>query len=133
MFEQPQLGILLFYQYVNVYDVNASIEDIRQVCKNLRLDGRIRVSAEGFNGNLSGTWKACEAFTKQSVARVKELVGTDFKLAPCKAGETFRGLKVWESHEVCGLCAAVDDEYRDIAIRDLAKTECGQHLSPSEW
>lgn len=131
--EEPRRhGILLFYQYVQVSNVSAAVAKLKQVCYGLELSGRVRVSFEGFNGNLSGPWDRCQAFAIEACTCLAELANTDFKLAPCKPEELFRGLKVWESQEVCGLFAAAG-EGRAIAAKNLANAQCGRHLSPIEW
>lgn len=127
-----QHGILLFYQYAEVAEVPSACAELKELCSSLGLSGRIRVSFEGFNGNLSGSWPACEAFRREAPEKLPALLGTDFKLAPCRPEEEFRGLKVWESQEVCGLFAGAGAG-RDAAARDLLDSECGTHLTPSDW
>lgn len=129
----PNYGIVLFYEYAVVEDVPAMIRRVEDLCRASGLSGRLRISEEGFNGNLSGSWCACQDFVAVAQDSIAELHGTDIKLAPCEARHLFRGLKVWESSEVCGLFAGMDEEQRRVAARDLAGVEPGQHLSPKEW
>merc|ERR1719502_2256137 len=62
--QQPKhgYGILLFYEYSPVAQVGRAVDELKQICSRLGLSGRIRISQEGFNGNLSGTWEMCQAF-----------------------------------------------------------------------
>ena len=45
---------LLYYQYVDIEDVEAVCREQLELCRNLRLNGRIRVAREGINGTLGG-------------------------------------------------------------------------------
>lgn len=129
----PDFGILLFYEYAEVPDVGELVRTLEALCRRLELHGRLRASEEGINGCLSGAWAGCQAFTKAMRDGFDCLFRhTDFKLAPCSEDQQFRGLKVWESAEVCGLFAG-EDERRVDAARGLAGAERGQHLSPEVW
>ena len=125
-------GILLFYEYSGVDDVPKLASELGDLCRQLGMAGRLRVSEEGVNSCLSGSWEACVALTEKMRGGFGELfAGTDFKLAPCEESQRFRGFKVWESEEVCGLFASAEE--RAAAARDLAAADPGHHLSPEEW
>lgn len=126
-------GIILFYEFVDHLDVDEVVNQLESLCEEHSLCGRIRVSEEGVNGNLSGTWHACQRFVDKVRERVQELSGTDFKLAACSADHVFRGLKVWKSDEVCGLFAERAQEERTTASRQLAAAQRGTHLTPAEF
>lgn len=131
--DEDHFGILLFYEYAALADVPAAISELEALCKDLGLCGRLRVSEEGFNGNLSGEWAACKEFIAAVQRNFKEFAGTDFKLAPCQMQHLFRNLKVWESDEVCGLFASQEGVERVAAAQSLAEADRGKHLSPQTW
>lgn len=46
--------VLLFYQYCNLKDPLSTCKEQLQMCEQLNLTGRIRISPEGINGCLGG-------------------------------------------------------------------------------
>eukprot|EP00928_Gymnodinium_smaydae_P027493 TRINITY_DN21256_c0_g2_i1.p1 TRINITY_DN21256_c0_g2~~TRINITY_DN21256_c0_g2_i1.p1 ORF type:complete len:737 (-),score=132.57 TRINITY_DN21256_c0_g2_i1:52-2262(-) len=125
-------GILLFYQFADISDKQALVEDLDARCRGANLSGRLRVSGDGVNGCLSGTVTDCKTFyasLREDLANV--FATTDFKLGPCEEKHLFRSLKVWQNDEVCGLFAG-DDEAIE-SNRELSDLAPGQHVDPETW
>ncbi|KAJ6306028.1 hypothetical protein OIU78_021371 [Salix suchowensis] len=82
--EQEQYGVLLYYKYTEIPDLNSLLSFYNSNCTSLSLLGRVRLSLHGVNvtvgGKLSSLEKHIEAvahecgFTSLSIRIVKELV-----------------------------------------------------------
>ncbi|KAL3907864.1 MAG: hypothetical protein SGARI_003333, partial [Bacillariaceae sp.] len=65
--------IALYYIYLSVDDVTQQVLFHREMCERLGLTGRIRVSAEGINGVLSGPLLQLEEYEAQFQEAIREL------------------------------------------------------------
>lgn len=120
--------ILLYYLY-------APLEALQDVCKEqidwgleLKLNGRIRVAAEGLNGTLDGNLMNINNYTTRM--DIKFGVGKiHWKLAsyPSDCLRRFKGLSVKETKEVIStdLCEGIMSEVLAVGP--------GVHLTPEEW
>ena len=54
--------IILFYKYVPIANPQTLMRDLRMVCENNGLKGRIILADEGINGTLGGTAQSIEGF-----------------------------------------------------------------------
>ena len=106
--------VLLFYLYSDDLPVALGLDGAEAVraahealCRLFSLDGRLRVSREGLNGNLSGPAGQCEEYCAFLQGREAQLSGLpapvpaevaplrgsapscDFKIAPCEQERCF--------------------------------------------
>ncbi|KAF9620921.1 hypothetical protein IFM89_015318 [Coptis chinensis] len=81
--EKDVNGVLLYYKYANVPDLNALHNFYNSNCQSLRLLGRVRLAPHGVNVTVGGKLSCLE----EHIAAVKLINlfdGTDFKLASCQ-------------------------------------------------
>ncbi|XP_031104106.1 rhodanese-like domain-containing protein 6 [Ipomoea triloba] len=86
--EQPQryggeaYGVLLYYKYATIPDLQQLLNFYRSNCTSLSLVGRVRLSPYGVNVTVGG--KLCALEEHISAVKLNSLFeGTDFKLASC--------------------------------------------------
>ena len=73
--------VLLYYKFVSIEDPAAVCTAHEEVCKSLRLKGRILIASEGINGTISGLKADTEAYMEYMNSH--ELFGgTEFKIDP---------------------------------------------------
>jgi UPF0176 protein len=63
-FLDADFTVLLYYQYCEIEDTAAILRWQEDVCTELNLKGRIRISPEGLNGTLGGTQAEVEAYIR---------------------------------------------------------------------
>jgi len=120
-------AVLLYYKYVvplwSDDETNAMMAWQEREAKERGLSGRVRVASEGLNVNISGGRQELESYCgalNQWQGGV--LAPIDFKLAETRPDLEFRGLKVWQTKELCALGAEIDPE-----------SPGGRHISPQEF
>ncbi|KAM4118931.1 hypothetical protein ACJW30_03G020400 [Castanea mollissima] len=78
----PQYGVLLYYKYAQITDLDSLFSFYESNCNSLSLLGRVRLSPHGVNVTVGGKLSSLE----KHIAAVKSnalFEGTDFKLATC--------------------------------------------------
>jgi len=77
------LGVLLYYKYVNIPDTDALVDWFQNNCTSLGLLGRVRVAPEGINVTVGGKMTSLEKHIT-AVESNSLFKGCDFKLASCQ-------------------------------------------------
>uniref|UniRef100_A0A7N0UYP9 Rhodanese domain-containing protein n=1 Tax=Kalanchoe fedtschenkoi TaxID=63787 RepID=A0A7N0UYP9_KALFE len=80
--QNDEYGVLLYYKYVVVPDVDRLVRFYESNCGSLALLGRVRLSPQGVNVTVGGKLYALEKHIEE-VKSSKLFEGTDFKLASC--------------------------------------------------
>ena len=73
--------VLAFYKYVTIADAEAFCTRHLKYCKRLGIGGRILVSYEGLNGQLSGTTEQIKTYSEDLLLDPR-FKNTDFKIDP---------------------------------------------------
>ncbi|MCH9632736.1 MAG: hypothetical protein S4CHLAM6_10760 [Chlamydiae bacterium] len=111
--------ILAYYLIQPVEDAHQCVKEHKNFFKNRDVAGRIYISSEGINGQMSGKKSDCEAYMQW----LKEMPGfEDIKF------------KIDSYHENIFFKMAV--KYRDQLVafdRDVDFKNVGKHMSPEEW
>ncbi len=121
--------VLLFYHYV---DLSGQTQEICQhqkdVCSELSLYGRIRVTPEGLNGTLDGTHKNIAKYIQIMDAKFGANV-IDWKLAayPSTCDKRFNSARIQVKDEVVALRVDENSKQR------MAEVGPGEHLSPDQF
>ncbi|XP_075656913.1 rhodanese-like domain-containing protein 6 [Castanea sativa] len=80
--DEDQYGVLLYYKYTQITDLDSLFSFYESNCNSLSLLGRVRLSPHGVNVTVGGKLSSLE----KHIAAVKSnalFEGTDFKLATC--------------------------------------------------
>ncbi|KAG6774947.1 rhodanese-like domain-containing protein 6 isoform X1 [Populus alba x Populus x berolinensis] len=80
--EQEQYGVLLYYKYTEIPDLNSLLSFYNSNCTSLSLLGRVRLSLHGVNVTVGGKLSSLEKHI-EAVKAISLFEGTDFKLASC--------------------------------------------------
>lgn len=80
--EQEQYGVLLYYKYTEIPDLNSLLSFYNSNCTFLSLLGRVRLSLHGVNVTIGGKLSSLEKHI-EAVKAISLFEGTDFKLASC--------------------------------------------------
>ncbi|KAL5582649.1 hypothetical protein UlMin_015091 [Ulmus minor] len=131
--EQDEHGVLLYYKYAQIPDLDDLLSFYQSNCNSLQLLGRVRLSPIGVNvtvgGKLSSLKKHIAAVELNSLFQ-----GTDFKLAACP-----RPLddKVAKECGFTSLSVRVVKELVTLSSYPLPKSpeisNAGKHLSAAEF
>ncbi|CAI8603559.1 unnamed protein product [Vicia faba] len=78
-----QYGVLLYYKYVDIPNLNDLLTFYRSNCSSLSLLGRVRLSPHGVNVTVGGSLSSLEQHIEALKANNTLFLGTDFKLATC--------------------------------------------------
>ncbi|CAK8572538.1 unnamed protein product [Lathyrus sativus] len=78
-----QYGVLLYYKYVDIPNLNDLLTFYRSNCSSLSLLGRVRLSSHGVNVTVGGNLSSLEQHIEALKANSALFHGTDFKLATC--------------------------------------------------
>lgn len=89
-FLDDDFTVLLYYQYCLIEDPQAILKWQQQVCEDLNLKGRIRISPEGLNGTLGGTQAEVDAYIR-SFDLYPELLPSTIHWKVSKATSRYRG------------------------------------------
>ncbi|KAK4424518.1 Rhodanese-like domain-containing protein 6, partial [Sesamum alatum] len=80
--EQKNYGVLLYYKYAAIPDLQSLFDFYHSNCTSLSLLGRVRLSSHGVNVTVGGRLRALEEHI-EAVKSNALFEGTDFKLASC--------------------------------------------------
>ncbi|XP_072019894.1 thiosulfate sulfurtransferase/rhodanese-like domain-containing protein 2 [Amphiura filiformis] len=111
--------ILLYYKYVDVKEPYEICAWQQELCRRLRLTGKIRIAREGINGTVGGSISATRLYM-QSVQNHPVFQQTDFKTSKGSAEDFPNGLQVGVHSEIVPM--GVDPD-------KLTYTQAGNHLS----
>ena len=121
------MEIILYYRYMPVADVSGFVASQEELCRGLRLAGRVRVSPEGVNGTLGGARRDIDEY----IGRMAECSGfeaTDWKRSAAgtmSIEEIFPGgLSVKETKELVSSGGT---------LAGLAADQGGERLSPEAF
>ncbi|KAI5398670.1 variant 2, Rhodanese-like domain-containing protein 6, partial [Lathyrus oleraceus] len=78
-----QYGVLLYYKYVDIPNLDDLLTFYRSNCSSLSLLGRVRLSPHGVNVTVGGNLPSLEQHIEALKANCTLFHGTDFKLATC--------------------------------------------------
>ncbi|KAM2182809.1 hypothetical protein COP2_034134 [Malus domestica] len=131
--EEDEYGILLYYKYTQIPDIDDLFAFYNSNCNSLSLLGRVRLSPLGVNvtvgGKLSALRKHIAAVESNSLFH-----GTDFKLATC--GRPLND-KVAEECGFTSLSVRIVKELVTLSSNPLLKSpdisDAGKHLSAVEF
>ena len=120
--------ILLFYQYMRPLwsegRKNEAITFLEKLCINLNLGGRIRVSIEGLNSTISGSYKSCRDFAEALSSFDQRFKDTDFKyIDNLSTDRAFKDVKVLPVKELVFYGIPAGEELG----------EGGTHLPPRDF
>ncbi|XP_009592621.1 rhodanese-like domain-containing protein 6 isoform X1 [Nicotiana tomentosiformis] len=131
--EEEEYGVLLYYKYTTIPDLQQLFNFYESICNTLSLLGRVRLSPNGVNVTVGGKLSALE----EHIAAVKLnslFDGTDFKLASCHEPSNDRVAKE------CGftsLSIRIVKELVTLSSCPLQKSpeisNAGKHLSAVEF
>ncbi|KAB1222939.1 Rhodanese-like domain-containing protein 6 [Morella rubra] len=80
--DQEQYGVLLYYKYADMPDLDELVAFYESNCNSLGLLGRVRLSPQGVNVTVGGKLSLLEKHIAAVMSNVL-FEGTDFKLATC--------------------------------------------------
>ncbi|XP_061361428.1 rhodanese-like domain-containing protein 6 [Gastrolobium bilobum] len=80
---KDQYGVLLYYKYVEIPNLNELVTFYDSNCSSLGLLGRVRLSSHGVNVTVGGNLSSLERHIEAVKAINSVFEGTDFKLATC--------------------------------------------------
>jgi predicted sulfurtransferase len=115
------MQVLLYYKYVAIPDVTATVEEQREMCKSQNLRGRVKIAPEGINGSVGGSADGCAAYVAAMEAHPL-FGGIDWKSSTSEQ-EPFPDLIVKEDSEI-------------VASGRMKKVDVasgGTHLSPEDF
>ncbi|PIA28049.1 hypothetical protein AQUCO_07300018v1 [Aquilegia coerulea] len=132
--EEEEEGVLLYYKYANVTDLNDLLNFYNSNCESLGLRGRVRLAPHGVNVTVGGNLSSLEQHIHAVKLKNSLFEGTDFKLASCNFQSNQQILKE------CGftsLSIRVVKELVTFSSRPLLKSpvisNAGRHLSAVEF
>ncbi|KAF3453082.1 hypothetical protein FNV43_RR03516 [Rhamnella rubrinervis] len=131
--EEEEYGVLLYYKYAQIPDLDELLNFYHSNCNSLALLGRVRLSPLGVNVTVGG--KLCSL--KKHIAAVESnnlFGGTDFKIAACRSPLND---KVAEECGFTSLSIRVVKELVTLSSNPLIKSpaisNAGKHLSAVEF
>ncbi|CAB4315769.1 unnamed protein product [Prunus armeniaca] len=131
--EEDQYGVLLYYKYTQIPDLDELFTFYHSNCNSLSLLGRVRISPLGVNVTVGGKLSAL----KKHIAAVESnslFQGTDFKLAACGCPLND---KVAEECGFTSLSIRIVKELVTLSSNPLLKSpvfsDAGKHLSADEF
>ncbi|XP_038717315.1 rhodanese-like domain-containing protein 6 isoform X2 [Tripterygium wilfordii] len=131
--DQGRYGVLLYYKYTSIPDLDNLVSFYRSNCDSLRLLGRVRVAPHGVNVTVGGELSSVE----RHIAAVKGnslFEGTDFKLATC---DYPLNEKVARECGFTSLSVRVVKELVTFSCHPLLKSpdisNAGRHLNAAEF
>ncbi|XP_050273722.1 rhodanese-like domain-containing protein 6 [Quercus robur] len=133
MADEDQYGVLLYYKYAQITDLDSLFSFYESNCKSLSLLGRVRLSPHGVNVTVGGKLSSLE----KHIAAVKSnalFEGTDFKLATC---DNPVDDKVAKECGFTSLSIRIVKELVTLSSDPLLKSpeisNAGRHLSAAEF
>ncbi|CAL5330072.1 unnamed protein product [Camellia sinensis] len=131
--EEAEYGVLLYYKYTSIPDLDNLFTFYDSNCRSLSLLGRVRLSPNGVNvtvgGRLASLEKHIDAVSSKSLFE-----GTDFKLASCNQPSND---KVARECGFTSLSIRIVKELVTFGSHPLLKSpevsKAGRHLSAAEF
>jgi len=129
--------IILFYKYVEIYNVDIMIEKIKYLASKLL--GRVLIASEGINGTLSGRKDDINEFIKELEKEDERYCGIDWKTSIISSSfKPFPDLFIKKVNEIIGVGKAKEilDKFIKFDSNSFSgiSDDCvGQHLNPEEW
>ncbi|KAK4769181.1 hypothetical protein SAY86_027331 [Trapa natans] len=131
--DRDPYGILLYYKYASVPDVNELVNFYESNCSFLGLLGRVRIAPHGVNVTVGGKYSSLEKHI-EVVRETSLFEGTDFKLA---SSQQPLDDKVAKECGFTSLSVRVVDELVTFSCHPLLKSpeisNAGKHLSAVEF
>ncbi|CAL0320931.1 unnamed protein product [Lupinus luteus] len=133
--ETDEYGVLLYYNYADIPDLNDMVTFYNSNCSSLGLLGRVRISPHGVNVTVGGKLSCLESH----IDAVKSIhnglfQSTDFKLAPCHQPLNDQ---VAQESGFTSLSIRIVKELVTLSSRPLLKSpeisNAGKHLSAAEF
>nr|XP_011466188.1 PREDICTED: rhodanese-like domain-containing protein 6 isoform X2 [Fragaria vesca subsp. vesca] len=131
--DEDQYGVLLYYKYTQIPDLDDLYNFYNSNCNSLSLLGRVRLSTLGVNVTVGGKLSAL----KKHIGEVESyslFEGTDFKLAACGRPSND---KVAEECGFTSLSIRIVKELVTLSCNPLIKSpeisHAGKHLSAAEF
>jgi UPF0176 protein len=127
LMNSDRLTFLLYYHYVDIPDPCSLQAWNQQVCLQLSLKGRIRISSEGLNGTLSGEFDDIHRYIQEiSLREDLQPHKIDWKISRCletlpRHQQEFQNLSVKVTKEVVSL--DFSQQERDAALKGLTFLE----------
>ncbi|KAF6156595.1 hypothetical protein GIB67_014574, partial [Kingdonia uniflora] len=126
-------GILLYYKYATVQDIQDLVSFYDSNCKSLGLLGRVRIAPDGVNVTVGG--KLSSLHNHIDAAKTNTLFeGTDFKLASC-SGPSNESIA-----KECGFTSLSIRVVKELvtfschpSLKPPAISSAGKHLTPVEF
>ncbi|MED6216612.1 Rhodanese-like domain-containing protein 6 [Stylosanthes scabra] len=132
--DRDQYGVLLYYKYANIPNLEDLLSFYQSNCSQLSLLGRVRLSSRGVNVTVGGKLSSLESHIEALKAKDPVFETTDFKLATCHEPLNDRVAKE------CGftsLSIRIVEELVTLSSHPLLKSpeisNAGRHLSASEF
>ncbi|KAK7817193.1 rhodanese-like domain-containing protein 6 [Quercus suber] len=122
---EDQYGVLLYYKYAQITDLDSLFSFYESNCNSLSLLGRVRLSPHGVNVTVGGKLSSLE----KHIAAVKSnalFEGTDFKLATCDHPVDDKSTTFPYSQELVTLSS-------DPLLKSPEISNAGRHLSAAEF
>ncbi|XP_057732088.1 rhodanese-like domain-containing protein 6 isoform X2 [Arachis stenosperma] len=129
-----QYGVLLYYKYAYIPNLDDLLSFYHSNCSQLSLLGRVRLSSRGVNVTVGGKLSCLESHIEALKAKDCVFEGTDFKLATCDEPLNDR---VAEECGFTSLSIRIVEELVTLSSHPLLKSpeisNAGRHLSASEF
>ena len=131
--------VLLFYRFFALEDVDKLSEQIRNICHNRNLIGRILLANEGINGTLAGFGNSCDDIINDFVKLDSRFQFVDWKIT---LGENeklpFPDLYIKIVKELIGTGLLGKDifdhqKFSNETYGGLETELTGVHLTPQKW
>ncbi|KAK7344285.1 hypothetical protein VNO77_13725 [Canavalia gladiata] len=134
MSDREQYGVLLYYNYADIPNLDDLVTFYHSNCSSLRLLGRVRLSPHGVNVTVGGNLSSLESHIEALKAQNTLFHDTDFKLATCHHPLND---KVAEECGFTSLSIRIVNELVTLSSHPLLKSpeisKAGRHLSASEF
>ncbi|TKY52317.1 Rhodanese domain-containing protein [Spatholobus suberectus] len=132
--DREQYGVLLYYKYAEIPNLNDLVSFYHSNCSSLRLLGRVRLSSHGVNVTVGGNLSSLESHIEALKAYNTLFHATDFKLATCHHPLND---KVAKECGFTSLSIRIVDELVTLSSHPLLKSphisNAGKHLSAHEF
>ena len=117
--DQASHWVLAYYSVKSIQDPHAEITRHKDFFENLEVAGRIYISEQGINGQMSGTREAAQKYMDWMHSR-EEYADQVFKIHPWSA-QAFERMTVKYRESLLGTDEAVNFD------------AVAPHVSPAEW
>ncbi|KOM35450.1 hypothetical protein LR48_Vigan02g160000 [Vigna angularis] len=132
--DREQYGVLLYYNYAEIPDLNHLLTFYHSNCSSLNLRGRVRLSTHGVNVTVGGNLSSLESHIEALKAYNSLFHRTDFKLGTCHHPLND---KVAQECGFTSLSIRIVDELVTLSSQPLLKapdiSNAGRHLSALDF